>query len=396
MTPSAVEGPLTGITVVDLTHVLSGPYCTMLLAELGARVIKIEEPRKGDVARQLGPFINGKSAYFATINRGKEGMALDLKKAGDRKIFERLLEEADVLVENFSSGVMERLGYSWKELHARCPRLVFASISGFGRTGPLRGNKSNDLIAQSMGGVMSVTGPPGGPPTRVGTAIADLSSGIFAVIGVCAALYHRSRTNTGTRVDISMMDGQISLLEHQMARFAATGKPPQPLGNKHSSVAPFGAYATADGQISIATAIDKDFIGLAAALDRRDLAEDPRFATIPDRVANAEILDAEIEPIIRSRSTAEWLAILGGGELRIAPVLNVAEVMDHPQANARNMVVTAADPAMGGLRMPGNPVKMPEFPDPLTRRPAPDMGRDTQAIVAELHGLDRKKENIES
>jgi len=389
--PSTVEGPLNGVLAVDLTHVLSGPYCTLLLAELGARVIKIEEPEKGDVARQLGPFINGKSAYFATVNRGKEGMALDLKMAGDRKIFERLLEEADVLVENFSSGVMERLGYSWNELHGRYPRLVFASISGFGRTGPLRRSKSNDLIAQSMGGIMSVTGPPGGPPTRVGTAIADISSGIFAALGVCSALYHRERTGEGVYVDISMMDGQIAMLEHQMARCVTAGKAPVPLGNKHSSVAPFGAYPTADGQIIIATAIDKDFTVLAAGLGRPDLPLDPRFASIPDRVANADALDREIEPLIRCHTTAHWLDVLKDRGLRIAPVLNVAEVMNHPQTLARNMVVTAADPVMGKFKMPGNPIKMPQFPDPPTRTPAPDLGQDNKAVEAELDSLVGKR-----
>ncbi|MBW1788141.1 MAG: CoA transferase [Deltaproteobacteria bacterium] len=391
--PSSVKGPLNGITVIDLTHVLSGPYCTMLLAELGARVIKVEEPEKGDVARQVGPFINGKSAYFATINRGKEGMALDLKQANDRSIFERLLEEADVLVENFTTGVMEKLGYAWEELHARYPGLVFASISGFGRNGPLAETKSNDLIAQSMGGVMSVTGPPGGPPTRVGVAMADMGAGIFAATGIISALYHRSQTGEATRVDISMMDGQVALLEHQMARCAVSGEAPKPMGNKHSSLAPFDVYETADGQFAIAAAGDKNFMEFAAAIDRPDLAKDARFSSIPDRVANTQALDAEIEPIIRSRSTSHWLEVLGGGELRIAPVLNVAEVMDHSQTRARNMVVTADDPDMGELKMPGNPIKITQFPDPLTRKPAPDLGRDTEAVKAELAG--QTKENIE-
>lgn len=384
LNPSGVEGPLTGVLVVDLTHVLSGPYCTLLLAELGARVIKIEEPRKGDVSRQLGPFVNGKSAYFATINRGKEGMALDLKAEGNRIVFERLLGHADVLVENFAADVMERLGYSWEKVHALHPRLIYASISGFGRTGPLRGSKSNDLIAQSMGGIMSVTGPPGGPPTRVGTAIADISSGVFAAVGICSALVHRERTGQGLYVDVSMMDGQVAMLEHQMARCATMGKAPLPLGNKHSSVAPFGAYETADGQIIIATGIDKDFTELAAALGRPELPLDPRFASLADRVANADALDREIEPLIRSRTTAHWLDVLKDRGLRIAPVLNVAEVMNHPQTLARNMVVTAADPVMGEFKMPGNPIKMPRFPDPLTRTPAPDLGRDNRAIEAEL------------
>jgi CoA:oxalate CoA-transferase len=385
--PSPVEGPLTGIVVVDLTHVLSGPYCTLLLAELGARVIKIEEPQKGDVSRQLGPFVKGKSTYFATINRGKEGMALDLKAERDRIVFDRLLGHADVLVENFAAGVMERLGYPWEKAHARHPRLIYASISGFGRTGPLRRSKSNDLIAQSMGGIMSVTGPPGGPPTRVGTAIADISSGVFAAVGICSALVHRERTGEGLYVDISMMDGQVAMLEHQMARCATMGKAPTPLGNKHSSVAPFGAYQTADGQIIIASAIDKDFTELAAMLGRPDLPRDPRFSTISDRVANADALDREIEPLIRSRTTAYWLDVLKDKGLRIAPVLNVAEVMNHPQTLARNMVVTAADPVMGKFKMPGNPIKMPQFPDPPTRAPAPDLGQDNKAVEAELDSL---------
>ena len=384
LAPSPVAGPFAGLVVVDLTHVLSGPYCTMLLAELGARVIKIEAPAEGDVARRLGPFIDGRSAYFMTFNRGKESLALDLKNGSDRSVFERLLDVADVLVENFTPGVMDRLGYGWEALHARHPRLVYAAVSGFGRTGPLAGRKANDLIAQAMGGLMSVTGHPGGPPTRAGTAIGDMAAGVFAAYAVAAALYDREHSGCGRLIDVSMLDCQVALLEHAIARYEATGESPGPMGSKHTSAAPFGVYDTADGHIALATAIDKDFRVLAASLGRPDLPDDPRFASMPKRAANAAALDEIVAPILARETTAHWLELFEEAEVRAAPIQTVEEILRHPQVRARNIVVTADDPVIGPFRMPGNPVKMPAFPDPPTRRPAPDLDADRARVLAEL------------
>jgi CoA:oxalate CoA-transferase len=382
--PSQVQGPLNGVVVVDLTHVLSGPYGTMLLAEMGARVIKVEGPGKEDVARQLGPFVNGRSAYFATMNRGKEAVCLDLKAPEDRRVLERILSGSDILIENFTPGVMDRLGLGWEALHERYPRLIYAAISGFGRTGPLSGRKSNDLVAQAMGGVMSLTGPKGGPAVRVGTSMADMTSGLFAVTGICAALYHREQTGQGLLIDVSMVDGQISLLEHNIARYVHTGRSPAPMGNKHPSVAPFGAYDTADGRLIVATAIDKDFKVLAEVLGRPDLLDDPRFRDLPARAANQDDLDAELAGVLRSRTTESWLHRFQGKGLRVAPINNVEAVVNHPQTRARRMVVTTTDPVKGEVKMPGNPIKMSAFPDPVTRPPAPDVGEHTDQIKSEL------------
>jgi CoA:oxalate CoA-transferase len=382
--PLSEKGPLAGLLVLDLSHVLAGPFCTMLLADLGARVIKIEPPGTGDVTRRLGPFVNGISAYFATFNRGKESIVLDLKVREDRDVFEGMLEKADVLLENFTSGVMERMGYGWESLHARYPRLVYAAISGFGRTGPLKDRKANDLIGQAMGGIMSLTGPPGGPPTRVGTSVADITAGIFAALGITVALYHREKTGRGTLIDIAMMDAVIGILEHAFARYVASGEAPGPLGNRHASAAPFGAYDTLDGRIVVATAIDKDFNVLAGLLGRPDLPEDPRFATIALRAEHADALDEVIAPILRTRTSDEWLRLIDANRLRAAPILDARDIVRHPQAEARNMIVKAVDAVMGELIMPGNPVKMPEFPDPETRPPAPALGEHTARIREEF------------
>jgi len=217
-----VRGPLSGITVVDLTRVLAGPFCTMVLSDLGARVIKVERPGSGDDSRHIGPFVNGRSVYFSSLNRGKESIALDLAAAGDRAVFEALLERADVLVENFRPGAMERLGLGWEQLHARHPRLIYAAASGFGRTGPYRGRAAYDMVVQGMGGIMSVTGHPGSPPTRVGTSIGDIAAGLFTAIGVNAALYHRERTGEGQLIDVAMLDCQVAILENAIARPPAT------------------------------------------------------------------------------------------------------------------------------------------------------------------------------
>ena len=221
---SGASGPLADITVLDLTRVLAGPFCTLVLADLGARVIKVEHPERGDDARHIGPFIGDRSAYFASLNRGKQSIGLDLKAPRDREHFEGLVAQADVLVENFRAGTMERLGYGWEALHARHPRLIYAAASGFGHTGPYADRPAYDMVVQAMGGIMSLTGSPGGPPTRVGTSIGDLAAGLFTAIGVNTALYHRERTGEGIKVDVAMLDAQVALLENAIARYGATGE----------------------------------------------------------------------------------------------------------------------------------------------------------------------------
>src|SRR6476659_5298506 len=271
------QGPLSGITIVDLSRILAGPYCTLLLAELGARVIKVEVPKTGDDARQYGPFKGGKSTYFASVNRGKESIVLDLKAPGDRDIFERLLDKADAVVENFRPGTMEKLGYGWEALHPRYPRLIYAAASGFGHTGPYSHYPSYDMVVQGLGGIMSITGVPDGPLVRVGTSIGDLAGGLYTAVALNAALMHRERTGEATKVDVALFDCQLALLENAVMRYTTTGEVPGPMGARHPSITPFEAVHTADGHLIIAAGNDGLFVKLARALDRADLSEKPLF-----------------------------------------------------------------------------------------------------------------------
>src|SRR5947209_8189826 len=289
------QGPLSGITIVDLSRILAGPYCTLLLAELGARVIKVEVPKTGDDARQYGPFKGGKSTYFASVNRGKESIALDLKGAADREIFERLLDKADAVVENFRPGTMEKLGYGWEALHPRYPRLVYAAASGFGHTGPYSHYPAYDMVVQGLGGVMSITGHPGMPLTRVGTSIDDLAGGLYTAVALNAALLHRERTGEATKVDVPLFDCQLALLETAIMRYTTTGEIPGPMGARHPSITPFEAFHTEDGHLIIAAGNDGLFVKLAHALDRADLAENPLFKTNDLRNRHQEGLRAEID-----------------------------------------------------------------------------------------------------
>ncbi len=375
------EGPLSGLVVIDLTRVLAGPYCTMVLSDLGARVIKVEVPEKGDDARHIGPFIGGKSAYFSSLNRDKESIALDLKAAEGREIFDALLARADVLVENYRPGVMEKLGYDWDSIHQRWPKLIYAAASGFGQTGPYRNRAAYDMVVQAMGGIMSVTGQPGAPPTRVGSSIGDITAGLFTAIGVNAALYHRTQTNSGMFIDVSMLDSQLAILENAIVRYAATGTPPGPIGARHPSITPFAAYRTADGYLVIAAGNDSLFAKLTEVLERPELLNDERFTTNDLRTQNVDALSLELEATFAGKSTADWLSLLEAAGVPCGPINNVEEALNDPQLRARNMVVTMDDPDMGTLEVAGNPIKLSAFGDPSTRGPVPDLDGDRQAIL---------------
>jgi CoA:oxalate CoA-transferase len=380
----AQNGPLSGITIVDLSRILAGPYCTLLMAELGARVIKVEPPSQGDDARHYGPFKNGKSAYFSSVNRGKESIALDLKSPEGRDIFERLLDKADALVENFRPGTMEKLGYGWETLHPRYPRLVYAAASGFGHTGPYSHYPAYDMVVQGLGGVMSITGHPGMPLTRIGTSIGDLGGGLFTAIALNAALLHRERTGEATKVDVSLFDCQLALLENAIVRYTTTGEIPGPMGARHPSITPFEAFATADGHIIIAAGNDGLFVKLARALQRADLAENPLFKTNPMRNQHQEALKAEIEGVLHAAGTDHWIGVLEAAGVPCGPVNNIAQALAHPQTEARNMLVAVDDATMGALQVVGNPMKLSAFADPPTRAPAPDLDADRDSILREL------------
>jgi len=380
----AARGPLSGIVVVDLSRILAGPYCTFLLAELGARVIKVEPPGKGDDAREYGPFRNGVSAYFASINRGKQSIALDLKRDADRAVFERLLEKGDALVENYRPGTMEKLGYGWETLHRRFPRLVYAAASGFGHTGPYAQQPAYDMVVQGLGGMMSITGNPDGPPVRVGMSIGDIGAGLYTAVALNAALLHRERTGEAVKVDIGMLDCQIALLENAVMRHCLSGEIPGPLGARHPTITPFEAFAAADGSIIIAAGNDALYRKLCAALGRSDLAAAADYKTNDLRLKNQPRLKAEIEKELKKRPLAHWLKTLDQAGVPCGPINNVAQAIAHPQVAARNMLVSVDDPKAGRLTLAGNPLKVSGFPDPATRDPAPALDADRAAILKEL------------
>ena len=382
-------GPLDDLLIVDLSRVLAGPYATMVLADLGARVIKVERPDGGDDSRAIGPFRTNaagddQSAYFASINRGKQSIALDLKDPADRTIFDALLARADVLVENYRPGVMAKLGYGWDVLYTRHPRLIYAAASGFGQTGPDAHKAAYDMVVQAMGGIMSVTGWPGGKPTRVGTSIGDITAGLFSVVGILAALHDRTRTGQGQLVDVAMLDGQIAILENAVARYAVTGVAPGPLGARHPSITPFAAYACAGGHVVIAAGNDALFGALAAALELPALLTDPRFESNSARSAHAEELAGLLETRLAAAGPAHWLARLEAAGVPCGPLQDVAQALAHRQVRARNMVIETAFPDGMPLMAAGNPVKLSGHADPAVRPGAPGLDADRAAILQEL------------
>ena len=385
MTQSA-KGPLSGIVVVDLSRILAGPYCTMLMAEMGARVIKVEPPKGGDDARAYGPFVHGKSTYFASVNRGKESIALDLKADADRAVFEKLLDRADVVVENFRPGTMEKLGYGWDTLHKKYPRLIYASASGFGHTGPNSKDPAYDMVVQGMGGIMSITGNEGQPPARVGMSIGDVGAGLFTAVAVNAALVHRLKTGEATKVDIAMFDCQLALLENAIMRYTVEGEVPGPLGARHPTITPFQAFATSDGAIIIAAGNDGLFVKTCEALGRADLATNANYKTNALRLKHHKKLEHELESVLKAHPTSHWLAVMAKAGIPAGPINNVKQALEHPQVAARNMLIEVPDGNGGTLKLAGNPLKMSAFHDPKTRPPAPELDRDREAILAFVGG----------
>ena len=379
----AVAGPLSGITVVDLTRVLAGPYCTLILGDLGARVIKVEDPNGGDLSRTLGPWFNGKSGYLLSVNRGKESIALDLKRGNDLAVLHRLLARADVLVENYRPGVMEKLGLDWESLHARYPGLIYAATSGFGHSGPYTSWAAYDLVAQGMGGVMSMTGHPGNPPTRVGTSIGDIAAALFTAVGINAALVHRACTGEAMKLDVAMLDCQVAISENAIARHFA-GDPPGPIGARHPVVAPFDAFPTKDRHIILAIGGEAAYPKLCAALGCPDLAGDPRFATNERRLANHEALKDELSAALAERTGEEWLAIFRAAGLPCGPINTIEDVVNDAQVAARNMIVEIEDAKAGTAKLFGCPIKMSAFADPHVRATAPELDGDRERILEEL------------
>jgi CoA:oxalate CoA-transferase len=382
---------LDNITILDLTHVLAGPYCSMILSDLGARVIKVERPGGGDDTRTFPPFKDGESAYFATINHGKESIALDLKAPDDRAIFERLLAQADVLLENFRPGVMQRLGYGWDALHAQYPRLIYGAVSGFGHSGPDALKPAYDMVVQARGGVMSITGEKNREPVRVGASIGDIVAGMFLGHGILAALLDVQKTGEGKFVDVAMLDSQLALLEHAIAITSVTGEAPQPSGARHPSITPFETFHASDGLFVIAAGNDALFARLCDVL-QLPLAGDARFASNPARCDNARLLKRLIEAVTLEETKAHWIALLTEAGIPTGPIQTVDQVLKDPQILARNMVVDVLDEnGRPEYLSAGNPIKMSGLPDPATRPPAPRLDGSRAQILAWLEEVERQQ-----
>jgi CoA:oxalate CoA-transferase len=374
--------PLSGIKVLDLSRVLAGPYCGMILADLGAYVIKIERPGKGDDSREFGPFINGESVYFMSINRNKKSVTLDLKSTKGKVIFRELVKHFDVVLENFRPGTMGRLGLSYDELSKINPGIIYASCSGFGHSGPYKERAAYDSIVQAMGGLMSITGFPDGKPTRVGTSIADIVTGMFGAIGILAAIIRRQITGKGDTVDVAMLDSVVAILENAIARYVVTGEVPKPIGNRHSSVFPFESFESKSGEIMIAAGNDELWKKLCRAIGKVDLADDPKFKTNELRGRNHEAMKKILDEVIKTKTLEEWLEILDGAGIPCSPINTIDKVVNHPQVLARNMIVNVFHSVAGEIKMPGCPVKFST--ENAKFSPSPVLGEHTEEILNEF------------
>ncbi len=369
------HGPLAGLLVVDFSRVLAGPFATMMLADLGARVVKVEKPDTGDDSRTYGPFLDDTSLYFARVNRGKQSIALDLRAPADLAVARALVSAADVLVENFRPGVMGRLGLGPDDALALNPRLVYCSISGFGHTGPWSGRPAYDAVVQGMSGLMAITGAADGPPVKPGSPVSDLSAGLYAFGGICAAL----RGGQGTHLDIAMYDATVSLLEGAALSWLATGVDPGRIGNAHFAIAPFDTFACADRDITICAANDLLFGALCSALGLPALLTAARFATNALRHASRAALKDELESVLATATSAHWLAVLEAAGVPCGPISTVEEAVGSEQSQVRRMVVDA-----GGVPVPGQPLKLSAWPEPEGRPAAPGLDEHGAAVRAEF------------
>lgn len=375
---------LDGIRVLDLTRVLSGPYCTMILGDLGARVIKVEQPGSGDDTRRWGPpFVQGESAYFMSVNRNKESVTLNFKDADGRAILERLIAQADVLVENFRPGTLEKLGLGHAAVRAKHPRLIYCSVSGFGQTGPRSREAGYDAVMQAEGGLMSITGGADGPSFRLGVAIADIATGMFAAHGILAALFARERTGQGQTIDIGMLDSVAALLTYQAGIFFATESAPGRLGNRHPTIAPYETFSAADGEFVLAVGNDDQWDRFCRVAG---LPDDPRFATNRQRVSSYADLRPWIASRLAERPRASWIADLNAAGVPCGSVRNLEELFADPQITARRMVEVVDHAALGPMRVLGTPLKLSETPGTIRTAP-PTLGADTAAVLTRDLGM---------
>ncbi len=383
------KGLLDGIRVLDLTRVLAGPYCTMVLGGLGAGVLKVEEPAKGGDTRQWGPpFVrNGLSAYFISANRNKRSLTLDLRLAEGQQVLRELIAQSDVLIENFKTGTLERMGFGWEELQKLKPDLVYCTITGFGYTGPYSPRPGYDFITQALGGLMSITGSENGEPVRVGVAIVDLLAGQNACNAIIAALFARERQKTGQRIDISLLDSELATLTYVASNYLITGKSPKRYGNAHPNIVPYQSFKAKDGYFAFAAGNDLQWNRFLSQIGRQDLATDERFNTNPKRVANRVELIALLDELFATRSVAEWLAVCEAATVPAAPINTIEQVMTDPQVLAREMIVESTMSDGEAIKMLASPLKIPTQPTSM-RMPPPKLGEHSDEILAEVLGYD--------
>ncbi len=378
-----MSGPLVGIKVLDLTRVLAGPFTTMLLGDLGADVIKIEQPEIGDEARNFGPFKNGFSLYFMSINRGKKSVTLNLKSDQGKSIFKQLVQQSDILVENFRPGTMKKYGLDYETLSTEHPSLIYAACSGFGQTGPLSQNGAYDMIVQGMGGIISITGEPDGPPVRVGTSISDITAALFATIGILSALHHRSLTGKGQFVDVAMLDSLVAVLENAIVRYLSTDEIPHPLGSRHPVITPFEAYESANGHVIIAIGNDSLWSKFCEHIGRKDLISDVRFCTNAKRTEYHSDLYPILSEIIRQKTTDAWIKDLEKLGVPCGPINSIDKVVNHAQIRAREMITEVMHNMTGTVEIPGIPIKLSETPGSVDS-PAPNLSEHTTEVLTNV------------
>ena len=387
-----MPGPLEGTRVLDLTHVLAGPFAAMILADLGAEVIKVEQPEIGDRSRSSGPFVDGESSYFMSVNRGKLGLSVDLSKARGKEIFLQLVDNSDVVLENFAPGTMHRLGLDYPVLRDRNPSIIYAAISGFGQDGPYSSKPALDVVVQGMGGILSVTGEPGGPPIRPGVSQGDITAGLFAVIGIQSALQERTKSGLGQMVDIGMLDCQVTIQENAFARYFATGEVPTPLGTRHPVTAPFQVFQTSDGYITIALIEGRKerWPLLCSAIDRVDLIDDPRFDTGWTRSQNHHELEPILSEALMKKTSQEWLEELEALGIACGPVNTIDKVAQDPQVNHRGMIKEYNHSRLGKVRAVNTPVKLSRTPTGNDSS-SPDLGEHTEHLLRDLLGMQEQE-----
>src|SRR5665648_19392 len=368
---------LDGVKVIDLSRNLAAPFATIILSDLGAEIIKVEAPGSGDDARGYGPIIKGKSGYFISINRGKKSVILNLKDPDDKAKLGKLLKDADVMVDNFRPGVLDRLGITEEWVKEINPLLIFASLTGFGHTGPYREKAAYDLVIQGYGGLMSLTGSPGSEPTRVGVSIGDLAAGLYLVIGILGDLYARQKTHEGDRLDVAMLDCQVALLENSMIRYISSGQIPEPIGNRHASITPFEMFPSKDGYIIICIGNEKNWNVLCAELSRPELIDDERFSDNDKRTTYHDELFLLLSNILKGKTTKEWIALLEKAGIPCGPVNNMEDIMNNEQINERKMIVSINYPDIGEVKAPGCPIKSKTY-EINHHEPAQDLGQDNE------------------